>query len=142
MDAFIIARKGVTLEDLGQAYGMTNDRKLGAALDRALRVIVQTQGPAGSWSYVAQRGDGDLSLCVMQAKALRSATDSGSTAARSSIWPSAQAAAPRTCASPKPRASTSAGTAAGSPLLPRAMATLRRSVSMPAWSGNPGRATR
>lgn len=62
---------------LGQAYGMTNDRKLGAALDRALRVIVQTQGPVGSWSYVAQRGDGDLSLCVMQAKALRSATDSG-----------------------------------------------------------------
>ena len=62
---------------LGQAYGMTSDRKVGAALDKALRVIVQTQGPAGSWAYEAQAADGDLSLCVMQAKALRSATDSG-----------------------------------------------------------------
>jgi hypothetical protein len=62
---------------LGQAYGMTNDRKVGAALDKALRVIVQTQGPIGSWDYQARPQDGDLSLCVMQAKALRSATDSG-----------------------------------------------------------------
>jgi hypothetical protein len=62
---------------LGQAYGMTNDRKVGAALDKALRVIVQTQGPIGSWDYEARPRDGDLSLCVMQAKALRSATDSG-----------------------------------------------------------------
>ena len=62
---------------LGQAYGMTNDRRLGQALDKALRVIVQTQGPVGSWGYEARPSDGDLSLCVMQAKALRSATDSG-----------------------------------------------------------------
>ena len=70
---------------LGQAYGMTNDRKIGAALDKALRVIVQTQGPAGSWSYEAKRHDGDLSLCVMQAKALRSATDSGFEIPRATI---------------------------------------------------------
>jgi hypothetical protein len=70
---------------LGQAYGMTNDRKLGAALDRALRVIIQTQGPVGSWAYTANRGDGDLSLCVMQAKALRSATDSGFEIPRATI---------------------------------------------------------
>ena len=62
---------------LGQAYGMTNDRTVGAALDKALRLIVQTQGPIGSWDYEARPADGDLSLCVMQAKALRSATDSG-----------------------------------------------------------------
>ena len=70
---------------LGQAYGMTNDRKVGAALDKALRVIVQTQGPAGSWAYEARRADGDLSLCVMQAKALRSATDSGFEIPRTTI---------------------------------------------------------
>lgn len=68
---------GLSTFVLGQAYGMTSDRKVGAALDKALRVIVQTQGPAGSWAYQAQAADGDLSLCVMQAKALRSATDSG-----------------------------------------------------------------
>ena len=70
---------------LGQAYGMTNDRKLGAALDKALKVIVQTQGPQGSWSYEARPQDGDLSLCVMQAKALRSATDSGFEVPRKTI---------------------------------------------------------
>ena len=68
---------GLSTFVLGQAYGMTSDRKVGAALDKALRVIVQTQGPVGSWAYQAQAADGDLSLCVMQAKALRSATDSG-----------------------------------------------------------------
>jgi len=68
---------GLSTFVLGQAYGMTNDRRVGDALDKALRLIVQTQGPAGSWSYEARRADGDLSLSVMQAKALRGATDSG-----------------------------------------------------------------
>lgn len=68
---------GLSTFVLGQAYGMTNDRRVGDALDKALRLIVQTQGPAGSWSYQARRADGDLSLSVMQAKALRGATDSG-----------------------------------------------------------------
>jgi len=64
---------------LGQAYGMTGDERLGRALDRALKVIVQTQCDNGGWDYHArpqQRGH-DLSLAVMQAKALRSAVDSG-----------------------------------------------------------------
>ncbi len=70
---------------LGQAYGMTNDRQVGTALDKALRVIVQTQGPIGGWTYEARPLDGDLSLCVMQAKALRSATDSGFEIPRATI---------------------------------------------------------
>jgi len=64
---------------LGQAYGMTNDARLGRALDKALKVIIQTQCDDGGWDYHAQaktRGH-DLSLAVMQAKALRSAVDSG-----------------------------------------------------------------
>jgi hypothetical protein len=62
---------------LGQAYGMTGDARIGKALDRALKLIARTQGPVGGWAYQAVPQDGDLSLSVMQAKALRSAVDSG-----------------------------------------------------------------
>jgi hypothetical protein len=62
---------------LGQAYGMTSDARVGKTLDRALKLIARMQGPAGGWGYVATPSDGDLSLSVMQAKALRSAVDSG-----------------------------------------------------------------
>lgn len=62
---------------LGQAYGMTSDPRVGRTLDRALKLIARTQGPGGGWNYQALPQDGDLSLCVMQAKALRSAVDSG-----------------------------------------------------------------
>ncbi|MFN0055502.1 MAG: squalene--hopene cyclase [Planctomycetales bacterium] len=64
---------------LGQAYGMTNDRRLGVVLERALALISQTQCDDGGWDYVARRQarGHDLSLVVMQAKALRSAMDSG-----------------------------------------------------------------
>jgi len=62
---------------LGQAYGMTGDARVGKVLDRALKLIARTQGPVGGWGYEARPQDGDLSLSVMQAKALRSAVDSG-----------------------------------------------------------------
>ena len=64
---------------LGQAYGMSDDERIGPLLDRALRLIVQTQCGDGGWDYRAerQRNGHDLSLAVMQAKALRSAVDSG-----------------------------------------------------------------
>ncbi len=64
---------------LGQAYGMSNDRRLGPLMDRALKLIARTQCEDGGWDYVAepQRRGHDLSLAVMQAKALRSAVDSG-----------------------------------------------------------------
>lgn len=66
---------------LGQAQGMTsgNDRRLNTALDRALKLIANTQCEDGGWGYEARRTSNghDLSLVVMQAKALRSAVDSG-----------------------------------------------------------------
>jgi hypothetical protein len=70
---------GLSTFVLGQLYGMTNDQRVGHTLDRALKVLVQTQCEDGGWEYVAerqQRGH-DLSLAVMQALALRSAVDSG-----------------------------------------------------------------
>jgi hypothetical protein len=68
---------GLSTFVLGQAYGMTGDVRVGKALDRALKLIAKTQGPVGGWAYEAVPQDGDLSLSVMQAKALRSAVDSG-----------------------------------------------------------------
>ncbi|MGA2031125.1 MAG: squalene--hopene cyclase [Thermoguttaceae bacterium] len=70
---------GLSTFVLGQAYGMSSDQRLGPALDRALKVIAQTQCHDGGWDYRAhlQENGHDLSLAVMQAKALRSAVDSG-----------------------------------------------------------------
>jgi hypothetical protein len=72
---------GLSTFVLGQAYGMTTskDRKLGRVLDGALKLIANTQCEDGGWDYKAARQvEGhDLSLAVMQAKALRSAVDSG-----------------------------------------------------------------
>jgi hypothetical protein len=64
---------------LGQAHGMSDDPRMGPTLDRALRLIAAVQCEDGGWDYRAQRGPHghDLSLAVMQAKALRGAVDSG-----------------------------------------------------------------
>lgn len=66
---------------LGQAHGMTisRDRRLNSVLDRSLQLIAATQCLDGGWDYHARRKENghDLSLAVMQAKALRSAMDSG-----------------------------------------------------------------
>ena len=72
---------GLSTFVLGQAYGMTTskDRKLSRVLDGALKLIASTQCDDGGWDYKAarQQEGHDLSLAVMQAKALRSAVDSG-----------------------------------------------------------------
>jgi len=66
---------------LGQAHGMSTskDRKLNRVLDNALKLIAAIFALSGGWDYRAQRQayGHDLSLAVMQAKALRSAVDSG-----------------------------------------------------------------
>jgi len=70
---------GLSTFVLGQAHGMVNDARISAVLDRALKLIVATQCADGGWDYRAKSGrlGHDLSLAVMQAKALRSAVDSG-----------------------------------------------------------------
>jgi hypothetical protein len=66
---------------LGQAHGMVykQRRDIRRVLDSALKLISQTQCDDGGWDYIAKRQQHghDLSLAVMQAKALRSALDSG-----------------------------------------------------------------
>jgi hypothetical protein len=70
---------GLSTFVLGQAFGMTSDPRMGPVLDRALKLIANTQCNDGGWDYRAkpQPLGHDLSLAVMQAKALRSAMDSG-----------------------------------------------------------------
>lgn len=70
---------GLTTFVLGQAHGMTSDPQIGKTLDLALKLIYNTQCEDGGWDYRArrQRNGHDLSLAVMQAKAIRSAADSG-----------------------------------------------------------------
>lgn len=70
---------GLTTFVLGQAHGMTADPRMSPVLDRALKLIANTQCEDGGWDYRARRQSRghDLSLAVMQAKALRSAVDSG-----------------------------------------------------------------
>jgi len=70
---------GLSTFVLGQAYGMTNDSRISSVLERALKLIANTQCKDGGWDYRASTQDHghDLSLAVMQAKALRSAVDSG-----------------------------------------------------------------
>ena len=73
---------GLSTFVLGQAYGMygtKDDQQLSDVLGRALKLITQTQCGDGGWDYKAnsQLQGHDLSLAVMQAKALRSAVDSG-----------------------------------------------------------------
>lgn len=70
---------GLSAFVLGQAHGMTADPRISPVLDRALKLIANTQCDDGGWDYQARRQSHghDLSLAVMQAKALRSAVDSG-----------------------------------------------------------------
>ena len=70
---------GLSAFVLGQAHGMTHDPMISPVLDRALKLIQNTQCRDGGWDYraQAQQKGHDLSLAVMQAKALRSAVDSG-----------------------------------------------------------------
>lgn len=70
---------GLSAFVLGQAHGVTNDPRISPVLDRALQLIQNTQCGDGGWDYraVTQPRGHDLSLAVMQAKALRSAVDSG-----------------------------------------------------------------
>lgn len=70
---------GLSLFVLSQAYGVHDDRRMGQVLDKGLKLITSVQCGDGGWKYRAAKGPNgnDLSLAVMQAKALRAAMDMG-----------------------------------------------------------------
>lgn len=70
---------GIATVVLGEVYGMAgkSDTRIKPALERAVRLIVQTQNDQGGWRYQPRKADADVSVTVLQATALRVAKNSG-----------------------------------------------------------------
>ena len=62
---------------LGEVYGMTGDEQVKEKLQRAVRLIEQTQNREGGWRYQPVPYDADISVTICQVMGLRSARDAG-----------------------------------------------------------------
>ena len=62
---------------LGEVYGMTGDEQVKDKLQRAIRLIQQTQNREGGWRYQPVPYDADISVTICQVMALRAARDAG-----------------------------------------------------------------
>ncbi len=62
---------------LAEAYGTTVDEKVHDALERAVKLIVNTQNKEGGWRYDPEPRDADISVTVCQVMALRAARNAG-----------------------------------------------------------------
>src|SRR5687767_13553296 len=62
---------------LGEVYGMTGDEQVKEKLQRAVRLIEQTQNREGGWRYQPVPYDADISVTICQVMALRAARDAG-----------------------------------------------------------------
>jgi len=68
---------GLATLALSEVWGMSRDSRLQKQLKEAVRVILQSQNPAGGWRYSPTPTDADLSVTVMQTVALASAKEAG-----------------------------------------------------------------
>ncbi|NUQ61693.1 MAG: terpene cyclase/mutase family protein [Pirellulales bacterium] len=62
---------------LAECYGMTQRTGLREKLDKAVKLIINTQNQQGGWRYQPQRMDADISVTICQIMALRSARNAG-----------------------------------------------------------------
>ena len=66
---------------LAEAHGMIPNMelkdKLHGTLDRAVKLIINTQNPEGGWRYRPIRNDADISVTICQIMALRAARNAG-----------------------------------------------------------------
>ena len=62
---------------LGEVFGMTGDEQVKEKLQRAVRLIEQTQNREGGWRYQPVPFDADISVTICQVMGLRSARDAG-----------------------------------------------------------------
>ncbi len=62
---------------LGEVYGMTRNPQVRSSLERAVRLIVNSQNKEGGWRYEPDSKDADLSVTVCEIMALRAARNSG-----------------------------------------------------------------
>jgi hypothetical protein len=62
---------------LAEAYGMTHRPEIREKLQKAVRLIVDSQNLEGGWRYQPVRRDADLSVTICQINALRAARNAG-----------------------------------------------------------------
>jgi hypothetical protein len=62
---------------LAEVYGMTGDQRVKERLQKAVKLIQQTQNPQGGWRYMPVPYDADISVTICQIMALRAARDAG-----------------------------------------------------------------
>jgi hypothetical protein len=62
---------------LAECYGMTRRPEIREKLQKAVRLIVDTQNIEGGWRYQPVRRDADLSVTICQINALRAARNAG-----------------------------------------------------------------
>jgi len=62
---------------LAEVYGMTQDEMVKERLQKAVRLIEQSQNAEGGWRYTPSPLDADVSVTICQVMALRAARDAG-----------------------------------------------------------------
>jgi hypothetical protein len=62
---------------LAEAYGMTHRPEIREKLQKAVRLIIDSQNLEGGWRYQPVRNDADLSVTICQINALRAARNAG-----------------------------------------------------------------
>ena len=62
---------------LAEAYGMTHRPEIREKLQKAVRLIIDSQNIEGGWRYQPVRRDADLSVTICQINALRAARNAG-----------------------------------------------------------------
>ncbi|WP_250846717.1 prenyltransferase/squalene oxidase repeat-containing protein [Aquisphaera insulae] len=62
---------------LAEAYGMTHRPEIREKLQKAVRLIIDTQNNEGGWRYQPVRNDADISVTICQINALRAARNAG-----------------------------------------------------------------
>jgi hypothetical protein len=62
---------------LAEAYGMTHRSEIREKLQKAVRLIIDSQNVEGGWRYQPIRRDADLSVTICQINALRAARNAG-----------------------------------------------------------------
>jgi hypothetical protein len=68
---------GIATIALGELYGQTHDTRIRPKLERAVKLICDTQNAQGGWRYFPRIADADLSVTVLQVVALRAAINDG-----------------------------------------------------------------